>query len=167
MECRFPAMLVLWLGRELYSGMYGKAGRLEPSTPDIGDKPGETTMATSRQIWRRNVGSQKTELKTRRQKPGESLQVSAADVERFMSLAYAECPLDVREILPVQFFIDPIIDEDTQLLTRLMDFTDFKSALAYSIKYEAAKIASKISMHARPIEIEDNTCKEKLINWNC
>ncbi|GBM68452.1 hypothetical protein AVEN_5171-1 [Araneus ventricosus] len=35
----------------------------------------------------------RTELKTRRQKPGESLQVLAADVERLMNLAYAECPL--------------------------------------------------------------------------
>ncbi|GBM98625.1 hypothetical protein AVEN_147932-1 [Araneus ventricosus] len=41
----------------------------------------------------------RTELKTRRQKPGESLQVLAADVERQMSLANAECPLDVRESL--------------------------------------------------------------------
>ncbi|GBN22874.1 Transposon Ty3-I Gag-Pol polyprotein [Araneus ventricosus] len=39
----------------------------------------------------------RTELKTRRQKPGESLRVLAADVERLMSLAYAECPLDVRD----------------------------------------------------------------------
>ncbi|GBN07844.1 hypothetical protein AVEN_191552-1 [Araneus ventricosus] len=38
----------------------------------------------------------RTELKTRRQKPEESLQVLAADVERLMSLAYAECPPDVR-----------------------------------------------------------------------
>ncbi|GBN53998.1 hypothetical protein AVEN_141115-1 [Araneus ventricosus] len=37
----------------------------------------------------------RTELKTRRQKTGESLQVLAADVERLMSLAYAECPQDV------------------------------------------------------------------------
>ncbi|GBN55349.1 hypothetical protein AVEN_200582-1 [Araneus ventricosus] len=41
----------------------------------------------------------RTELKTRRQKPGESLQVLAADVERLMILAYAECPQDVRESL--------------------------------------------------------------------
>ncbi|GBM51651.1 hypothetical protein AVEN_30908-1 [Araneus ventricosus] len=33
----------------------------------------------------------RTELKTKRQKPGESLQELAADVERLMSLAYAEC----------------------------------------------------------------------------
>ncbi|GBN54176.1 hypothetical protein AVEN_86126-1 [Araneus ventricosus] len=37
----------------------------------------------------------RTKLKTRRQKPGESLQVLAADVERLMILAYDECPQDV------------------------------------------------------------------------
>ncbi|GBN28823.1 hypothetical protein AVEN_182227-1 [Araneus ventricosus] len=55
----------------------------------------------------------RTELKTRSQKPGESLQVLAVDVERLMSLAYAECPLDVLESLAVQFFVDAIRDEET------------------------------------------------------
>ncbi|GFT55465.1 CCHC-type domain-containing protein [Nephila pilipes] len=54
---------------------------------------------------------QGTELKTRRQKPGESLQVLAADVERLMSLAYAECPLDIRESLAAQYFVDAIRDK--------------------------------------------------------
>ncbi|GBO10615.1 hypothetical protein AVEN_170216-1 [Araneus ventricosus] len=73
-------------------------------------------------------------------------------MERLISLAYTECPLDVRESLPVQFFVDAIRDEDMQLCTRLIHFTDLKSALEYSMKYEA----SKISMHVRPIRIEDN-----------
>ncbi|GBM45318.1 Retrovirus-related Pol polyprotein from transposon 297 [Araneus ventricosus] len=87
----------------------------------------------------------RTELKTRRQKPGESLQVLAADVERLMSLAYAECPQDVRDSLAAQYFVDAIRDEDTQHATRLMDAKDLKSALAYSMKYEAAKTVSKTS----------------------
>ncbi|GBN36695.1 hypothetical protein AVEN_51280-1 [Araneus ventricosus] len=113
----------------------------------------------------------RTELKTRRQKPGESLQALAADVKRLMSLAYAECPMDVQESLAVQFFVDAIRDEDTQLRTRLMDFTDLKSALAYSMKCETSKIASKVSMHARPIRIEDNAGRRKdekfesLLRW--
>ncbi|GBO10561.1 hypothetical protein AVEN_49263-1, partial [Araneus ventricosus] len=78
-----------------------------------------------------------------------------------MSLAYAECPLDIRESLAVQFFVDAIRDEETQLSTRLMDFTDLKSALAYSMKFESAKTASKISIHARSIETEDDTWKER------
>ncbi|GBM65614.1 hypothetical protein AVEN_164721-1 [Araneus ventricosus] len=43
-----------------------------------------------------------------------------------------------------------------------MNFTDLKSALAYSMKYEASKIASKISIHARPIRIENNAGKRKV-----
>ncbi|GBO07225.1 hypothetical protein AVEN_225114-1 [Araneus ventricosus] len=60
----------------------------------------------------------RTELKTRQQKPGESLQVLATDVERLMSLAYAECPQDVRDSLAAQYFVDAIRDEDTQHAAR-------------------------------------------------
>ncbi|GBL95097.1 hypothetical protein AVEN_106056-1 [Araneus ventricosus] len=101
------------------------------------------------------------ELKTRRQKPGESLQELAADVERLMSLAYAECPQDVRDSLAAQYFVDAIRDEETQLSTRLMDFTDLKSTLAYSMKFESAKTASEISIHARSMETDDDTWKER------
>ncbi|GBM81780.1 hypothetical protein AVEN_106603-1 [Araneus ventricosus] len=101
----------------------------------------------------------RTELKTRRQKPGESLQELAADVERLMSLAYAECPLDVRESSAAQYFVDAIRDEDTQHSTRLMDAKDLKSSLAYSMKYEAARRVSKTSRHVRSIETEDHTSR--------
>ncbi|GBM15621.1 hypothetical protein AVEN_95255-1 [Araneus ventricosus] len=109
----------------------------------------------------------RTELKTRLQKPGDSLQVLAADVERLMSLAYAECPQDVRDSLAAQYFVDAIRDEDTQHATRLMDAKDLKSALAYSMKYEAAKTVSKTSRNVRSIEIEDGTGKEKDEKFNC
>ncbi|GBM40411.1 hypothetical protein AVEN_122630-1 [Araneus ventricosus] len=107
------------------------------------------------------------ELKTRRQKPGESLQVLAADVERLMSLAYAECPQDVLESLEAQYFVDAIRDLDTQHATRLMDAKYFKSALACSMKYEAAKTVSKTSRNVRSIEIEDGTGKEKDEKFDC
>ncbi|GBN30438.1 hypothetical protein AVEN_105882-1 [Araneus ventricosus] len=103
----------------------------------------------------------RTELKTRRLKPGESLQELAPDVERLMSLAYAECPLDVRESLAAQYFVDAIRDEDTQHSTRLMDAKDLKSSLTYSMKYEAARAVSKKSRHVRSIETEDHMSREK------
>ncbi|GBM52394.1 hypothetical protein AVEN_160114-1 [Araneus ventricosus] len=78
-----------------------------------------------------------------------------------MSLAYAECPLDVRESLAAQYFVDVIRDEERQLSTGLMDFKDMKSALAYSMKFESAKTASKISIHARSTETDDDTWKER------
>ncbi|GBM61024.1 hypothetical protein AVEN_16537-1 [Araneus ventricosus] len=103
----------------------------------------------------------RTELKTRRQKPGENLQELAADVERLMSLAYAECPLDVRESLAAQYFVDAIRDKDTQHSTRLMDAKDLKSSLAYSMKYEAARNVSKTSRHIRSRETEDHMSGER------
>ncbi|GBM01979.1 hypothetical protein AVEN_269578-1 [Araneus ventricosus] len=100
----------------------------------------------------------RTELKTRRQKPGESLQELAAVVERLMSLAYAECPLDVRGSLAAQYFVDAIRDEDTQHSTRLMDAKDLKSSLAYSMKYEAART---VFQHVRSMGTEDHTSRER------
>ncbi|GBM41570.1 hypothetical protein AVEN_100602-1 [Araneus ventricosus] len=103
----------------------------------------------------------RTELKTRRQKPGENLQELAADVERLMSLAYTECPLDVRESLAAQYFVDTIRDEDTRHLTRLMDAKDLKSSLAYIMKYEAARTVSKTFRHVRSRETEDHTSRKR------
>ncbi|GBM53773.1 hypothetical protein AVEN_145345-1 [Araneus ventricosus] len=42
-----------------------------------------------------------------------------------------------------------------------MDAKDLKSALAYSMKYEAARTVSKTSRHVRSMEIEDNTSRER------
>ncbi|GBM87520.1 hypothetical protein AVEN_155996-1 [Araneus ventricosus] len=78
-----------------------------------------------------------------------------------MSLAYAECPLDVRESLAAQYFANAIRDEDMQHSTRFIDAKDLKSALAYNMKYEGARTVSKTSKHVRSIEIEDNTSRER------
>ncbi|GBM93673.1 hypothetical protein AVEN_42602-1 [Araneus ventricosus] len=37
MESRFPAMRVLWLGREFYRGKYEMTGSSHVWTPDLGD----------------------------------------------------------------------------------------------------------------------------------
>ncbi|GBM70402.1 hypothetical protein AVEN_123595-1 [Araneus ventricosus] len=103
----------------------------------------------------------RTELKTRRKKPGESLQELAVDVELLMSLAYAECRLDVRESLAAQYFVDTIRDEDTQHSTRLMHAKDLKSSLAYSMKYETARTVSKTFRHVRSIETKDHMSRER------
>ncbi|GBL98277.1 hypothetical protein AVEN_174076-1 [Araneus ventricosus] len=84
-----------------------------------------------------------------------------------MSLAYAECPQDVRDSLSAQYFADAIRDEDTQHATRLMDAKDLKSALAYNMKYKAAKTVSKTFRNVRSMEIEDGTGKEKDEKFDC
>ncbi|GBM02243.1 hypothetical protein AVEN_108798-1 [Araneus ventricosus] len=41
MENRFPAMLVLWLGREFYRDKYGITSSSQAWTPDLGTKVGD------------------------------------------------------------------------------------------------------------------------------
>ncbi|GBN21128.1 hypothetical protein AVEN_249966-1 [Araneus ventricosus] len=41
MESRFPAILVLWLGREFYRGKYEMTDSSQVWTPDFGDKLGD------------------------------------------------------------------------------------------------------------------------------
>ncbi|GBN97651.1 hypothetical protein AVEN_252660-1 [Araneus ventricosus] len=77
-----------------------------------------------------------------------------------MSLAYAKCPLDVRESLAAQYFVDTIRD-DVQHSTRWMDAKDLKSSLAYSMKYETARTVSKTSRHVRSIETKDHMNRER------
>ncbi|GBM00014.1 hypothetical protein AVEN_214093-1 [Araneus ventricosus] len=48
-----------------------------------------------------------------------------------------------------------------------MDAEDFKSALAYSMKYEATKTVSKTSQNVRSIKIEDGTGKERDEKFDC
>ncbi|GBN47720.1 hypothetical protein AVEN_39063-1 [Araneus ventricosus] len=108
----------------------------------------------------------RTELKTKLQQTGESPQLLAAGVELLMSLAYAECPLDVRESLAAQYFVDAIRDEDTQNSIRLMDAQDLKSALAYGMKY-----ISLIELFPRPSDTSDQSRRrmirvEKEMNLN-
>ncbi|GBM48880.1 hypothetical protein AVEN_36933-1 [Araneus ventricosus] len=73
-----------------------------------------------------------------------------------MSLAYAECPLDIRESLAAQYFVDAIKDEDTQHSTRMMDAKDLKSSLTYSMKNEAARTVSETSRQVRSMVAEDH-----------
>ncbi|GBM67294.1 hypothetical protein AVEN_201223-1 [Araneus ventricosus] len=48
MESRFPAMWVLWLGREFYRGKYEMIDRSHVWTPDLGNHLGDlaTDLAT-------------------------------------------------------------------------------------------------------------------------
>ncbi|GBM86240.1 hypothetical protein AVEN_51764-1 [Araneus ventricosus] len=61
MESRFPATLVLWLGREFYRDKYGMTSSSHVWSPDLGDKLGHhlCDLAQICRLWRRNMGSQR------------------------------------------------------------------------------------------------------------
>ena len=85
----------------------------------------------------------KVQLTTRRQKPGESLQELASDVERLSLLAFCDVPSEVRDSLALQYFVEAIRDPDIQEPVRMTDCKTLKSALMYAMKVEAARHASR------------------------
>ncbi|GBO37475.1 hypothetical protein AVEN_141894-1 [Araneus ventricosus] len=51
MESRFPAMGVLWLGREFYRGKYETTESSHVWTPDLGDHLGDKFGYFGDEIW--------------------------------------------------------------------------------------------------------------------
>ncbi|GBN79862.1 hypothetical protein AVEN_129137-1 [Araneus ventricosus] len=85
-----------------------------------------------------------------------------------MSLAYAECPLDVRESLTAQYFVDAIRDEDTQNSTRLMDAQDLKSALSYETVTDFSSQVSQKGVHVATalFDLEREDIPVRVLNLN-
>ncbi|GFW59236.1 uncharacterized protein TNCV_2781671 [Trichonephila clavipes] len=78
------------------------------------------------------------QMKTRHQKPKESLQEYAFEMQRLTTFAFSDFSANVREMI----FLDGLKDEEIQIAVRMADFKDLKSALLYALKVEAATQAS-------------------------
>jgi hypothetical protein len=99
------------------------------------------------------------QLKSRQQRPNESLQELATDMERLSHLAFADCPAEVRDTLSLQYFIDGIRDGEIQKTLRLAELKDLKSALIYAMRVEAAQQASKKDRHmVRGVDKNQTDC---------
>ncbi|GFY21121.1 uncharacterized protein TNCV_3991651 [Trichonephila clavipes] len=81
-------------------------------------------------------------MKTRLQKTGESLQEYASEIEKLANLAFFDHPATVRGTISLQYFVDGLKEGEIQKAVRMADFQDFKSALLYAMKVEAANEAS-------------------------
>ncbi|MBJ5486893.1 hypothetical protein JGG36_24195, partial [Salmonella enterica subsp. enterica serovar Meleagridis] len=83
------------------------------------------------------------QLRNRIQKPRESLQEMASDVERLAHLAYANYPEEVQNQLAQQHFVDAIDDPDTQQSVRMADCTSLRSAVVHAMKFESTRLSSR------------------------
>ncbi|KAF8795485.1 hypothetical protein HNY73_003329 [Argiope bruennichi] len=79
------------------------------------------------------------QLNSRYQKAGESLQELAADIQRLSHLAFSDYPIETRQDLALQHFIDSVRDPETQKALRLADVKDIGSALIFAHKIEVAR----------------------------
>ncbi|GBN47988.1 hypothetical protein AVEN_208458-1 [Araneus ventricosus] len=71
------------------------------------------------------------QLKTRQQRPNETLQELTTDVERLSHLAFSDFPTEVRETLSVPYFIDGVRDSEIQKALRMVEL-----ASCFSVRNE-------------------------------
>ncbi|GFV07366.1 uncharacterized protein TNCV_1765271 [Trichonephila clavipes] len=88
------------------------------------------------------------QMKTRHQKPEESLQEYAFEMQRLTTLAFFDFSANVREMICLEYFVDGLKDEEIQIAVRMADFNDLKSALLYSLKVDNVIQASCIDRHS-------------------
>ncbi|GFS76808.1 uncharacterized protein TNCV_4424121 [Trichonephila clavipes] len=88
------------------------------------------------------------QMKTRHQKPEESLQEYAFEIQRLTTLAFSDFSANVREMISLEYFVVALKGEEIQSAVRMVDFQDLKSALLHALKFEAATRASCIESHS-------------------
>ncbi|UYV82421.1 hypothetical protein LAZ67_21002026 [Cordylochernes scorpioides] len=82
-------------------------------------------------------------LKNRRQKRDETLQELTADVGRLARLAFPDCLRHVQDLLAYQNFVDAIEDPECKQSLRMSDAKTFQEALIHTLKFEAARDATR------------------------
>ncbi|GFW62958.1 uncharacterized protein TNCV_4453061 [Trichonephila clavipes] len=104
-------------------------------------------------------------MKTKLQKPGESLQEYAFEIQRLTTLVFSDFSANVREMISVEYFVDGLRDEEIQMAVRMADVQDLKSVLLYALKVEAATQASCIDRHSiREARVTaDEPCESRCI----
>ena len=83
------------------------------------------------------------QLRTKRQRSGESLQEFEASIDRLIRLAYPEAPKDFRIRFAVQTFIDGIGDCELHQVLRTARHRNSSEALVHALEFEAAKSVSR------------------------
>ncbi|GFV21180.1 uncharacterized protein TNCV_4268131 [Trichonephila clavipes] len=86
------------------------------------------------------------QMKTRHQKPEESLQEYAFEMQRLATLAFSDFSANVREMISLEYFEGGLKDEEIQMAVRMANVK--KSALLYALKVDAATQASCIDHHS-------------------
>ncbi|GFW00519.1 uncharacterized protein TNCV_693581 [Trichonephila clavipes] len=84
------------------------------------------------------------QMKTRHQKPEESLQEYAFEMQRLTTLAFSDFSANVREMIWLEYFVDELKDEEIQMTVRMADFKGLKYALLYVLKVETAIPSKKL-----------------------
>ncbi|XP_067629273.1 uncharacterized protein [Eurosta solidaginis] len=94
------------------------------------------------------------ELLNRFQRPGETLQEFASDIERLAHLANADAPVEYTEIVKIQSFINGILDVETKRATYANPKPTFAETGSQALIQETASLLCKPVFKARRVEVE-------------
>ncbi|XP_067623232.1 uncharacterized protein [Eurosta solidaginis] len=94
------------------------------------------------------------ELLNRFQRPGETLQEFASDVERLAYLANADAPVEYTEKVKIQSFINGIRDVETKRAIYANPKPTFIETVSHALIQETASLLCKPVFKARHVEVE-------------
>ncbi|XP_055890394.1 uncharacterized protein LOC129927167 [Biomphalaria glabrata] len=139
----------------LVLSLRGKASELLQSLPNQQD------LAALVQAMELRYGDEhlqevyRVQLKTRQQRPDETLQELETDIERLAHLAYPTAAQDFLEVIITDAFIDALRDPELKKATRVSGKRKASEALVYALSYEAAKDASGSTHQGRRLEVKE------------
>ncbi len=104
----------------------------------------------------------RVQLKTRQQKPGESLQELEADIERLAHLSYPSATQEILDVIATDAFIDAIRDPELKQAIRISGKRKTSEALVYALSYESAKDASRNKHHVRNLNVDEDDLPQQI-----
>ena len=101
----------------------------------------------------------RAQLRERKQRASDSLPELGQSIRRLTNLAYPTAPLDVRETLAKEYFIDALIDSDIRLRIKQARPAALNDAIRQAVELEAfLKVEQKnkeLKDYVRPVEVSE------------
>ena len=101
----------------------------------------------------------RAQLRERKQRASDSLPELGQSIKRLTNLAYPTAPLDVREKLAKEYFIDALTDSDIRLRIKQARPATLNDAIRHAVELEAfVKVEQKskeLKGYLRPMEVDE------------
>ena len=85
----------------------------------------------------------RAQLRERRQKATETIPELGQDIRRLTNLAYSSAPIEVRETLAKEQFVDALVSSDMRLRIKQSRPIDLNEAICYAVELDAYNNAEK------------------------
>lgn len=148
----------------LMLALRGEASEVLKTLPSAAHKNYDLILAT----LQRRYGEEhkqdlfRIELRNRKQKPGESLQQLAADIERLAHQSYPTYPAEYLEGMMIEVFTGAVRDPDIQKALLLAQKHVYTEAVACAMAHEAAALSTgKTVTKIRRVDVQPAVAEEK------